>query len=187
VTFGAKFEDNTHTGFSVQPSMRALWAAGRSQTIWGAVSRALRTPDLFESGARLNVGASQAAPQAPIVQVAMIGQPDLAAEKMVAYELGYRAEPTSRVSLEVASFYNSYRDLIDFYAGTPRFETSPGPPHLLVPLVAANGRHGESFGIEASGRWQPASFLRTRISTFRFSRGRTSLPARRIAPASCRT
>jgi iron complex outermembrane recepter protein len=160
VTVGSKFEHNTTTGFSVAPSVRALWMPDSSQTVWGAVSQAFRTPDLFELGARLDVAAFQQGPNGPLVQVSIFGQPDLDPERLVAYELGYRAEPFATLSFDVATFYNRYDDLIEEAAGTPRFETSPAPAHLLIPLVSGNLAGARAFGVEASAQWRPARFWR---------------------------
>jgi iron complex outermembrane receptor protein len=159
VTFGSKFEHNNDTGFSVQPNARVLWMPHRSHSIWAAASQALRTPDLFESGARLNVSGFQAGPQSPIVQVAMMGRPGLAPEKMRSYEAGYRAELTSRFSLDVATFYSVYDDQIDFIAGQTMFEPAP-VPHVLVPLRATNTNGGHSYGVEAAAHWTPTRFWR---------------------------
>ncbi|MEM9899104.1 MAG: TonB-dependent receptor plug domain-containing protein, partial [Pseudomonadota bacterium] len=48
VSLGSKFEHNDFTGFEVQPSVRAIWL-GSDWSVWGAVSRAVRTPSRFET------------------------------------------------------------------------------------------------------------------------------------------
>ena len=47
LTLGSKFELNDYTGFEVQPSIRGAWT-GERQVIWGAVSRAVRTPSRID-------------------------------------------------------------------------------------------------------------------------------------------
>ena len=159
VTLGSKFEHNNDTGFSVQPNVRFLWTPHRSHSVWASASQAYRTPDLFELGARLNVDGFQPGPQSPIVQVAMIGRPGLEAEKMRSYETGYRAELTSRLSIDVATFYSVYDDQVDFIAGQTMFEPTP-VPHVLLPLRATNTNGGHSYGVEAAARWTPTRFWR---------------------------
>jgi iron complex outermembrane recepter protein len=159
VTFGSKFEHNNDTGFSAHPSARFLWTPRHAQAVWGAVSKAHRTPDLFESGARLNVGAFQPGPQSPVMQLAMMGRPGLEPERMVSYEVGYRTEIASRLSFDVATFYSIYDNLIDFVAGAPMFEPTP-VPHLLIPLGATNLSGGRSTGVEASAHWDPTRYWR---------------------------
>src|SRR5262249_37151089 len=41
---GSKFEHNDFTGFEVQPSTRLLWTPSERQTVWAAISRAVRPP-----------------------------------------------------------------------------------------------------------------------------------------------
>ncbi|MGH9309347.1 MAG: TonB-dependent receptor plug domain-containing protein [Vicinamibacterales bacterium] len=160
VTLGSKFEHNTQGGFSLQPSARAAWTPRGSQTMWAAISRAIRTPDLFESGARLNLSAFPTGPQGPVMVVAMFGEPNLDPERLTAYEAGYRAEPARQLSIEIAAFYNDYRGLIDFLPGTPMFEAAPQPAHLLLPLRATNTGGGVGRGIEVSAQWKPLAFWR---------------------------
>ncbi len=50
IAIGSKFEYNTFSQFEIQPSGRFVWTPGGEQTIWGAISRAVRTPDADRSG-----------------------------------------------------------------------------------------------------------------------------------------
>ena len=54
LTVGSKFEHNDYTGFEVEPDARLLWTPTENQTIWASVSRAVRTPSRYETGARVN-------------------------------------------------------------------------------------------------------------------------------------
>ncbi len=54
LTLGTKLEHNTFTGFEVEPNARLLWNLSPKQSVWTAVSRAVRTPALTEHGLRLN-------------------------------------------------------------------------------------------------------------------------------------
>src|SRR6202023_1428392 len=42
ITAGSKFEYNTFSGFEIQPTGRFTWLPGMGQTVWGAISRAVR-------------------------------------------------------------------------------------------------------------------------------------------------
>ncbi|HEY2737950.1 MAG TPA: TonB-dependent receptor, partial [Thermoanaerobaculia bacterium] len=44
LTAGAKLEHNSYTGFELQPNVRMTWVLNDRRTVWGAVSRAVRTP-----------------------------------------------------------------------------------------------------------------------------------------------
>src|SRR6185503_4558054 len=47
-TLGTKIEHNDFTGFEVQPSARLVFKPATNQTVWAAVSRAVRTPSEIE-------------------------------------------------------------------------------------------------------------------------------------------
>ncbi|HEY0455437.1 MAG TPA: TonB-dependent receptor [Verrucomicrobiae bacterium] len=147
---GSKFEHNVDTGFEVQPGARLLWTPSSRQTAWAAVSRAVRTPSRFDRGARVEVAGFQPDPFAPVMDVALIGNPHLKAEQLIAYEIGYRVEPVKQISIDATAFYNRYKNLIGYLPGSPTFELSPPPPHLLLPQYAANNGRGETYGAEVS-------------------------------------
>src|SRR6266699_2702155 len=128
ITLGSKFERNEFTGFEIEPNARLLWNLTPNQSIWTAVSRAVRTPALTEEGLRLN---SQVIPPGtpanptplPAV-VAVFGSQQFNSEDLLAYELGYRVQATSSVSLDIATFYNNYSNLRSAEPGAPFVEGS---------------------------------------------------------------
>ncbi len=54
VTLGSKFEHNDFTGFEVEPNIRFVGVISKNQSVWAAISRAVRTPALTEEGLRLD-------------------------------------------------------------------------------------------------------------------------------------
>ncbi|HET9389873.1 MAG TPA: TonB-dependent receptor, partial [Steroidobacteraceae bacterium] len=82
LTAGTKLEHNDYTGFEVEPSLRLHWNFTASQTLWSAVSRAVRTPS------RIDHDLAEPAPSTGLV--ILEGNPDFRSETVVAYELGYR-------------------------------------------------------------------------------------------------
>jgi iron complex outermembrane recepter protein len=142
LTVGSKFEDNDFTGFEIQPSARALWTPGYSQTIWASVSRAVRTPSRAESDIRLNP-----APPVPLPpgSITILGNPDMESEELLAYELGYRIQPIDQLKVDLTAFYNDYDDLRTLEP------TRPGP---VSPSKVANNLFGESYGTEISATAQ---------------------------------
>jgi iron complex outermembrane receptor protein len=81
-------------------------------------------------------------------------------EKLLAYELGYRLQPTSRLFLDITAFYNRYTDLLSLEPGTPFTEAMPPPAHGIVPFFIRNGLHGEGYGMELAADWQPFDWWR---------------------------
>jgi len=138
-TLGTKIEHNDYTGFEVQPSARLTFKPTEKQTLWAAVSRAVRTPSAQEGREIITF---DLAPTDPLPR--LFGNPDLKSEVLWAYELGYRIQPHQRVSVDVATFYNDYRRLI----GQQITGFIPGAPSILV-VEAGNTYSGESYGGEA--------------------------------------
>jgi iron complex outermembrane recepter protein len=90
-TVGIKLDHNSVTDFEYQPSVRVAWTPDERTSLWGAVSRAVRTPSLFN---RSRMGA-------------MPGS-----EKMISYEAGMRRQPTEQFFWEFSVFFARYNDLI---------------------------------------------------------------------------
>ena len=142
LTVGSKFEHNDFTGFEIQPSARAMWTPGHGQTIWGSISRAVRTPSGAESDIRLNP-----APPVPIPPgfLTIHGNPNMESEKLIAYELGYRVQPIDQLKLDLTGFYNDYDDLRTL---------EPLVPGPVSPTIVENKLFGETYGVELSATAQ---------------------------------
>lgn len=144
-TLGAKLEHNSYTGFEIQPNARLVWEPNADNTVWAAVSRAVRTPARFEH--TLDAYFSQGAFAGGI-----LGDPMYDSEELIAYELGYRVKVSSRVSLDLALFYNDYNDLrvFDFVGIRP-----VPPPRFGIPIFSpSNAMTGETYGGELAVNWR---------------------------------
>lgn len=147
---GTKLEHNTFTGWEWQPTGRLLWTPNPDHTVWGAVSRAVRTPSLVERQGHFNLAVSPpVSPFVPLPTLAQIvGNSSFGSEKLLAYEIGYRTRLSPRLSFDVAAFYNIYDDLqFSEISGLPSLEFTP-VPHLLLRNNIKNGLEGETYGIE---------------------------------------
>jgi iron complex outermembrane recepter protein len=153
---GMKLEHDYYNGFGVMPSVHAAWKLGGQQTVWAAVSRALRTPSSKDTGAENNVGGFVGPGGLPEV-IRIEGNSNFMNEKLIAYEAGYRAELSQRVSLDIAAYYNSYDQLQTLEPQAPFLELTPSPPHLVLPSMYGNLMHGETHGVELSTNWKAAS------------------------------
>src|SRR5437762_3221226 len=94
LTLGTKLEHNDYTGVEVEPGCRLGWTLSERQMLWGAVSRAVRTPSRIDRD-------FYAPSSAPFL---LAGGPGFVSEEVLAYELGYRSRPHERLSLAVATF-----------------------------------------------------------------------------------
>jgi len=149
LTIGSKFEHNDYTGFEAQPNLRALFAITPRQHVWTAVSRATRTPSQSERGVQSDLWAGTI-PNGQLMLIKLFGSRALRSEKLLAYEAGYRWQMASRVSFDVAGFYNVFDDATSAQLGMPLLQTSAVPPHLLVPVQVANNNTQRSFGTEVA-------------------------------------
>lgn len=157
LTLGTKLEHNDYTGFEVQPSMRLVFTPSKHQTLWGAVSRAVRTPSRAEQDVRINAAAFPVGPRTTAI-LAFLGSENTTSEDLLSFELGYRARPARKLTLDIATFYNSYDRLMSLVSDSSFFETEPQPPHLVISRRFANALRGETYGLEASLGWRPTHF-----------------------------
>jgi len=111
LTVGSKFEHNSYTGWEIQPSAKLMWMPHHRHALWTGVSRAVRMPARTNSEFRINF-AAYPDPTGLLTLISIFGNPDLSAEDLLAYELGYRFQPKSSLSFDVATFYNVYKDLM---------------------------------------------------------------------------
>jgi iron complex outermembrane receptor protein len=132
-------EDRPYTGLEPLPSARLAWKVTDSELVWAAISRAIRAPsrldrDLFEAEGPVEV----------------IRGGDFQPEELVAYEVGYRAQPSSNVSISISTFYNVYNDLRSV-------ELSPGNQ---LPVEFGNKMAGDTYGAEIWGQYVVTSWWR---------------------------
>jgi iron complex outermembrane recepter protein len=137
LTAGTKFQHNEFSGFEVQPSARLAWNFKTRHTLWAAVSKAVRAPS------RIDVDYHIPAFPVPPDQASIAGGPNFVSEKVKAYELGYRVQPTLSLSVSAAVFYNVYDDL---------FSVEPRPGTLTYEIQ--NGSKGKSHGAELNWNYQ---------------------------------
>jgi iron complex outermembrane receptor protein len=150
LTLGTKVEHNDYTGFEYEPSARLAWTLTGRQTIWAAVSRAIRAPSRIDRDSRLPTPALS-----PVVNNLLIGGANFKSETVVAYELGYRAQLGSKISGSISSFYNDYNNVRSTSLGAP--DPIFGLP---FPLFYENNLEGHTYGIELSANYQALNWWR---------------------------
>jgi iron complex outermembrane recepter protein len=159
LTVGSKFEHNDFTGFEVQPSGRLLWTPHDHHTIWASISRAVRTPSRAEEDVSLSnvIPPNGLFPGSPAAVSTIYGNGDYQSEELTAYELGYRVQPATNLSFDLATFYNVYDRLRSVELGpspTQPITALPPPAALFIPAHAANLLYGETYGVELTSTWQ---------------------------------
>ncbi|MBN8531293.1 MAG: TonB-dependent receptor [Alphaproteobacteria bacterium] len=148
LTLGSKFELNDYTGFEVQPTARFAWHPAPNQTVWGAVSRAVRTPSSLEDSINL---LAQVVPGTPVTELRVFGNPDQESEELIAYELGHRLQFSRSLSFDTALFYSDYDNLQTIGAAGVSFLSPAGT--LMVPYRVNNLGSGKVYGVEIAATW----------------------------------
>jgi iron complex outermembrane receptor protein len=136
LTLGMKLEHNEYTDLEAQPNARLSWRLNDTSLVWSAISRAVRTPsridrEFYSPG------------RAPFV--GLRGGPGFDSETVIAYEVGYRAQPLDRLLLTVSTFYNDYDHLRSVERINP-----PAP----APLFIDNGFEGTTYGAEVTADYR---------------------------------
>jgi iron complex outermembrane receptor protein len=140
LTVGLKLENDPYSGISPMPSGRLSWQIAPDHMMWGAISRAVRSPTPFDTDVVEKLGTA----------TFLTGNANFLPEQVTAYELGYRGQLFSRVSLSVSVFDNLYDDLKDI---------EPTPVTTL-PLLWANTLKGNVHGVEAWASFQALDWWR---------------------------
>jgi iron complex outermembrane recepter protein len=157
LTAGSKFEYNTFSGFEVQPTGRFSWLPAEGQTVWGAISRAVRTPTQIDQ--------DLIAPNPSTGLPALLQKnPGFESEELVAYELGYRIKPTSDLSFDLAGYYNVYDNLRSI-------EVQPDGSFILQ-----NKLNAQSYGGALAAKWRATDWwqLDGSVSLFQIDFGRAA-------------
>jgi len=133
LTLGARVERNDYTGTEFLPSLRLAWKFAPEHLLWTAASRTVRAPSRLDRDVFV--------PASPPFLLA--GGPDVRSEVAKVYELGYRGQPTDRISYSVTAFHAVYDHL-------RTQEIAPSGTFLIF----ANEMEGRSSGLEMWGSYQ---------------------------------
>jgi iron complex outermembrane recepter protein len=131
LTLGLKLEDHTFTGLEYMPNVRLAWRPSDEFMVWGAISRAVRTPSRIDE------------------ELTFIGFPGFIqtftfqSEELLAYELGLRFQPTANSTLSATLYQHDYDEL--------RTSSLSPPPPGGFPVFVGNGLEGEIYGLELWG------------------------------------
>lgn len=155
---GLKAERTTFTGIQLLPNVRLAWQPNYRNMLWAAVSRAIRTPSRID----------RQLANLPFLAPA----DDFVSEKLIAFEAGYRGQPTPWTTLSVSLFFNLYDDI-----RTTEFTGNP------FPIKLRNGLQGHTYGVEAWSSsqltpwWRLSLGLSTLWKDFEIEPGRLDLAA----------
>lgn len=141
LTLGAKYEDDPYVKAELLPNLRLAWTPREGVTVWAAASKAIRSATPFDRDVVERPGGGS---------TFLIGGGDFQSEKLSAYELGAKLQTDPRWSLSINTFINHYDEL----------RTIELTPVTVLPLRWGNNLKGYTYGIEAWGDLQAASWWR---------------------------
>jgi iron complex outermembrane receptor protein len=136
---GARSERNDYTGTEFLPSVRLAWNVATDHMLWTAASRTVRAPsrldrDTFVPG------------HPPFL---LTGGPHVVSEIANVFEVGYRGQPASSLTLSATAFHSYYDRLRTQEIAASR-----------TSIFFANGMKGVTSGVEvwasyqANARWR---------------------------------
>jgi iron complex outermembrane receptor protein len=152
---GAQIEQNSFTGTEIQPTARAIWSPNDQYAVWGAISRAVRTPSLYET---YNYSRNWFSP--PTDLDLSLGNQSLDSEELVAYELGWRYHASERFSFDITGFYNDLDSLVTSEFLPPFMQGSV----LVQPISYDNFGSAEAWGFEVGLDARPFECWRLRAA-----------------------
>jgi iron complex outermembrane recepter protein len=152
LTAGSKFEHNNYSGFEIQPNARLMYTPTEHQSLWLAVTRAVRTPSRLDQDLQLT---DLLADGPPPIFLRVVGSKAFKSEELLGTEAGYRTLVARRLYIDVAFFYNDYGDLYGYGPTTVLVETSPPPTRVVAALPLANANEGDTTGVEIAPDWKP--------------------------------
>ena len=160
VTGGVKLEHNTFSGLHVQPSGRVLWTPSDRQSIWGGVTRGVRTPSRVDE----DISVTFLVAPAPLTYGVLRGTTGLEPEETVSLEAGYRTLLTPAFYIDATVFRNRHENVIDLGALSRGSATTDGVTYTALTLPWANAIDGVTRGVEVAPDWRVGNRLRLRGS-----------------------
>jgi len=151
-TVGSKLEHNGLTGFEYEPSAQLVWTPSRRHTLWVSAARTIRQPSLVDFGLQKDLAVTTL-PTGVLAVPTLMGSTSMQPEQLRDYEVGYRAQLSLRLSLDLTAFAGFYRRLETVEPRTPFFTLTPPRPRLVIPLVFDNLARAQNYGGELSVTW----------------------------------
>jgi|GEM_PF-1014155 len=161
LTLGGKVEHNRQIDTQIQPSARVLYSPEEDITVWGAISRSVRTPGRIEYGSDLVIGARPPpTADSPPILIVLDGNEGAEEERSVAWETGVRKLFEDKALLDLSLFFNDYDNLTSFEMQGLEPGLRAGVPVIEARQRIENNLEAESYGAELtaeivlSEKWQ---------------------------------
>lgn len=163
---GLRLEHNNFTGLEPQPNARFIWTPSAEQSVWGAVSRAIRTPSRGERDAEADVAVTPASGRVPAILTRRLptAEGQAVSETVKTVELGYRMKLSSTLSVDVAAFQSDYDKLRSTSLGGQQLVLARPAPYVVQSINSDNSIKAKSRGFELTAEWQAAPWWRVQAN-----------------------
>ncbi len=166
VIAGAKFEENSEAGDTLQPTLRSLWKLSDEHRLWAALSKSEATSSRLEYSPAL-VEVAVFPPSAETFGLPTIVLFDNDGSKtdnqeLVSTQIGYRFTPVDSFNLDITAFYNEYENRTDtsplieqniIFTTIPNIP-DPVPAYIEVRTFPSNDGTARAHGFEMAVSWQ---------------------------------
>ena len=153
VSAGIRADYTTYGRFDLQPSVRFLYTPSARQSVWLALSRAVRVPSRLDRDIHSDLGYEMFG-ELPI-HVQLFGSKSTQQEIENSLELGYRIQSGQHWSADFAAFWSYYTNLVALtMPAEPQVAFLGSNPEVQLNMVASNAGTARSYGAEASLTWQ---------------------------------
>ncbi len=173
ITLGGKWSKRSLSNGYFMPTARLRLTPSPKHTLWASFSRGARLPSLLERNLTLTLPEDLNHEPPTLMQI--LPSPDFTAEKLHAYELGWRWQASPHWHADLALFFHDYDDLVG--AGPGKLLCQPSgtavnqvsdcgePAALLVrERPTQNEAEAQSRGLELGLNWQPKHSLYSKLA-----------------------
>jgi iron complex outermembrane receptor protein len=156
---GARWEHGNLGGATFAPSATLMWTPSRVNAFWAKLARAPRVP----ARAEYHVSAlTSFIPGLPAVVIRNVPPQDLKPEKMTSLELGYRAQVSSALQINLTAYRQRYQDRVSGRGAGLDFSLLPF--FILQNVTPGNYSSGWIDGTEVSADWLVTPNWRLQLS-----------------------
>jgi iron complex outermembrane receptor protein len=166
LTMAGRLDKHNYVDTEFQPSLRLSWKASSSQTLWTALSRAVRLPAQIERYNSVSLGVADGStalnPLPFPVALSTVSNPDYDVEEVKSIEIGHRIELSPNMTVDSTIFYNDYEDLRSFTLASSNLVMPPALSSLAFQFD--NEGAGHNHGFETNINWRANPRLRFELN-----------------------
>lgn len=163
LSLGLRYDANSLTDSSLQPSLRGLWSINTNQRFWAAVSRAVSTPNrVLNSESEVDIMTLPPSGMNPLPsRISLVSDgsqvPDV---ELTAYEMGYRWTLSDDLGVDLAAYHHAYDNILGASEiGAPELRQQNGIPYIHLPVYTKGMQSQHGYGVEWSLQYQPSDAL----------------------------